>query len=125
MTNPSWRDPGRADADHRRRGPERRGCVLGQASPLARPPGARSSSARSASTTPRRTGDAPWARRAIYAGLAYFIMPIDLIPDWCPSVGYTDDAATLLMTLAFVSVYVGKDIKIRAAAKTADWFGEA
>ena len=52
-------------------------------------------------------------------------MPIDLIPDWCPSVGYTDDAATLLMTLAFVSVYVGKDIKIRAAAKTADWFGEA
>ena len=67
----------------------------------------------------------PWARRAIYAGLAYFLMPLDLVPDFVPVVGYTDDAATLLMTLAFVSAYVGKDIKIRAAAKAADWFGEA
>ena len=66
----------------------------------------------------------PWARRAIYAGLAYFLLPFDLIPDFIPAVGYTDDAATLLATLAFVSVYVGKDIKIRAAAKTAEWFGE-
>ena len=67
----------------------------------------------------------PWARRAIYAGLAYFLMPFDLVPDFLPAVGYTDDAATLLMTLAFVSAYVGKDIKIHAAAKTAEWFGEA
>jgi len=67
----------------------------------------------------------PWARRAIYAGLAYFLMPFDLVPDFLPAVGYTDDAATLLMTLAFVSAYVGKDIKVHAAAKTAEWFGEA
>ena len=67
----------------------------------------------------------PWARRAIYAGLAYFLMPFDLVPDFLPAVGYTDDAATLLLTLAFVSAYVGTDIKIRAAAKTAEWFGEA
>jgi uncharacterized membrane protein YkvA (DUF1232 family) len=67
----------------------------------------------------------PWARRAIYAGLAYFLVPFDLVPDFLPAVGYTDDAATLLMTLAFVSAYVGKDIKSRAAAKTADWFGDA
>ena len=67
----------------------------------------------------------PWARRAIYAALAYFILPFDLIPDMVPVVGYSDDAATLLLTLAFVSAYVGKDIKIRAAAKTAEWFGEA
>jgi uncharacterized membrane protein YkvA (DUF1232 family) len=52
-------------------------------------------------------------------------LPLDLIPDFVPVVGYSDDAATLLMTLAFVSTYVGKDIKIRAAAKTAEWFGEA
>jgi uncharacterized membrane protein YkvA (DUF1232 family) len=65
----------------------------------------------------------PWARRAIYAGLAYFLVPFDFVPDFIPAVGYTDDAATLLATLAFVSVYVGKDIKIRAAAKTAEWFG--
>jgi uncharacterized membrane protein YkvA (DUF1232 family) len=67
----------------------------------------------------------PWARRAIYAGLAYFILPLDLIPDFVPVVGYSDDAATLLMTLAFVSTYVGKDIQIRAAATAAEWFGEA
>jgi uncharacterized membrane protein YkvA (DUF1232 family) len=65
----------------------------------------------------------PWARRAIYAGLAYFIVPFDLIPDFLPGVGYTDDAATLLLTLFAVSAYVPRDVKIRARAKTNEWFG--
>jgi uncharacterized membrane protein YkvA (DUF1232 family) len=64
-----------------------------------------------------------WARRAIYAGLAYFILPLDLVPDLVPGVGYSDDAATLLLTLAAVSAYVSGDIKVRARAKAAEWFG--
>ena len=64
-----------------------------------------------------------WARRAIYGALAYFILPIDLVPDLLPGIGYTDDAGTLLATLAAVSMYVTRDIKVRARAKTAEWFG--
>ena len=65
-----------------------------------------------------------WARRAIYGALAYFILPIDLVPDLLPGIGYADDATTLLATLAAVSMYVTRDIKIRARAKTAEWLGE-
>ncbi len=66
----------------------------------------------------------PWAKRTIYAALAYFVVPFDLIPDFIPGIGYTDDAATLLFTLFIVSAYVHADIKIRARQKMLDWFGE-
>jgi uncharacterized membrane protein YkvA (DUF1232 family) len=66
----------------------------------------------------------PWARRVIYAGLAYFIVPFDLVPDFIPGVGFTDDAGTLLFTLFVVSAYVHRDVKIRARQKMVDWFGE-
>jgi len=68
-------------------------------------------------------GTPVWAKRAIYAGLAYFIMPFDLVPDFLPGVGFTDDAATLLVTLLAVTAYVDRDIKVRARAKVAEWFG--
>jgi uncharacterized membrane protein YkvA (DUF1232 family) len=64
-----------------------------------------------------------WAKRAIYAALAYFIVPFDLIPDFVPGIGFTDDAATLLFTLFVVSAYVSRDIKIRARVKTDEWLG--
>ena len=35
--------------------------------------------------------------------LAYFVMPIDLIPDFLPLVGFTDDAAVIAAALAAVS----------------------
>jgi uncharacterized membrane protein YkvA (DUF1232 family) len=41
-----------------------------------------------------------WAKRSIYAGLAYFIVPFDLIPDFISGIGYTDDATTLRLTLS-------------------------
>jgi len=66
----------------------------------------------------------PWAKRAIYAALAYFVVPLDLIPDFIPGVGFTDDAATLLFTLFVVSAYVHTDVKIHARQKMVDWFGE-
>ena len=65
-----------------------------------------------------------WAKRTIYAGLAYFVVPFDLVPDFIPGIGFTDDAATRLFTLLLVSAYVHTDIKIRARQKTIDWFGE-
>src|SRR5512143_3495415 len=65
----------------------------------------------------------PWAKRAIYSALAYFVVPFDLIPDFIPGVGFTDDAATLLFTLFVVSAYVSRDVKVRARTKVDQWFG--
>ena len=65
----------------------------------------------------------PWAKRAIYSALAYFVIPFDLIPDFIPGIGFTDDAATLLFTLFAVSAYVSRDVKVRARATTDRWFG--
>lgn len=42
----------------------------------------------------------PISTRAILAGaLAYFVMPVDVIPDALVALGFTDDAAVLMMAL--------------------------
>ena len=42
------------------------------------------------------------ARGILLAALAYFVMPIDLIPDFLAGVGFTDDIAVL--TAAFTAI---------------------
>ena len=41
-----------------------------------------------------------WAKTAIYGALAYFISPIDAIPDITPLVGFTDDLGALAAAIA-------------------------
>jgi len=60
----------------------------------------------------------------LVALLGYLALPFDLVPDFIPVVGFTDDAATLLFTLFAVSAYVHTDIKVRARNKMVSWFGE-
>lgn len=49
------------------------------------------------------------AKGMIFAGLAYFVMPIDAIPDIFAGIGFTDDAAVIAALLATV----GANIKRR------------
>jgi uncharacterized membrane protein YkvA (DUF1232 family) len=63
-----------------------------------------------------------WAKTIIYSALAYFISPIDAIPDITPVVGYTDDLGALVSALATVSMYVTEDVKNKARQKLSDWF---
>lgn len=49
------------------------------------------------------------AKGMIFAGLAYFVMPIDTIPDVFAGIGFTDDAAVIAALLATV----GANIKRR------------
>lgn len=42
----------------------------------------------------------------LIAALAYFVMPVDAIPDFVAGFGFTDDAAVLAMALGLVSGYV-------------------
>jgi len=44
----------------------------------------------------------PWYRKGVAIGaLAYFILPIDAIPDFVPVVGYLDDAGILTAAVAY------------------------
>lgn len=60
----------------------------------------------------------------IYGALGYFILPIDLIPDAIPVVGYSDDLAALVACVAAVSMCITPEIKAQAKSKLHDWFGE-
>lgn len=60
----------------------------------------------------------------IYGALGYFILPIDLIPDMTPGVGYTDDMAALLWALHAVWSNVTPEIEKKAKACLREWFGE-
>ncbi len=53
------------------------------------------------------------AKAMIMAGLAYFVVPTDAIPDFLAVVGFTDDAAVIAALLAIV----GKNLKPRHKAE--------
>ncbi|MFC4779566.1 YkvA family protein [Paenibacillus sp. GCM10023252] len=63
-----------------------------------------------------------WAKTVIIGALAYFISPLDAIPDIVPAAGYTDDLGTLAAALGTIAVYINDDIRNKAADKLASWF---
>jgi len=53
--------------------------------------------------------EVPWGIiAAIVAALLYILSPIDLLPDFIPFIGYTDDVALLLLVWAGISHEVQK-----------------
>lgn len=60
----------------------------------------------------------------IYGALGYFILPVDLIPDFVPVAGYTDDLAALVWALHAVIKNVTPEIKRQAKDKLHKWFGD-
>lgn len=72
-----------------------------------------------------KDGNVPaWAKTVIIGALAYFISPVDAIPDIVPVAGFTDDLGSLAAALGIVAVYINDDIKQKAKSKLVDWFGE-
>lgn len=65
-----------------------------------------------------------WARATIYGALAYFVVPLDAIPDLLPGVGYTDDLWTLAAAVAAVALFIDDDVKEKTAATLAAWSWE-
>lgn len=63
-----------------------------------------------------------WAKTVIYGALAYFVMPLDAIPDVAPVVGYTDDLGAIAAALATCAAYINQEVKDLATGKLADWF---
>jgi len=58
-------------------------------------------------------------KAVLFGALAYFIMPIDLIPDVIAWVGFTDDAAVLYAALRIVAPHI-KDHHRRQARAAID-----
>ena len=64
-----------------------------------------------------------WARTVIYGALAYFVLPVDAMPDAIPVAGFTDDLGALAAALGTVSMYVTDQVKQMASEKMREWFG--
>jgi len=63
-----------------------------------------------------------WARGVIYAALAYFITPIDAVPDALPG-GFLDDLGVLAGALATVALHITPEVNRQAQEKLAFWLG--
>ena len=63
-------------------------------------------------------------KAGIFAALGYFISPIDMIPDFAPIVGYTDDAAAIAIAITLAHIYIDDEVKRKAQDKLVDLFGK-
>lgn len=61
-------------------------------------------------------------RTKIVGALGYLILPTDLIPDFIPVAGYTDDLAALMWALYSVARNVTPEVRIQARQKLGEWF---
>ena len=69
--------------------------------------------------------EVPKKSKAIILGaLGYFILPLDLIPDFAVGVGFTDDIGALIAALWQVAMYIDDEVKAQAKSKLRDWFGD-
>ena len=64
-----------------------------------------------------------WAKTIMFGALAYFISPVDAIPDITPVVGYADDLGAISAAIAMVSLYINADVKEQAKQQLKRWFG--
>lgn len=55
-----------------------------------------------------------WVKGTVAAALAYFALPIDVIPDFIVGMGFTDDMAAVMTAYKAVSGHVTEDHKDRA-----------
>lgn len=63
-------------------------------------------------------------KAAIFATLGYFIMPLDIIPDFAPIVGYTDDATAIAAALVLAHAFIDDSVRQRARETLTNFFGK-
>lgn len=60
----------------------------------------------------------------IYGALGYFILPLDVLPDFIPLAGFSDDLTAVIWALHTVWKNITPEMKAQAAARTREWFGD-
>ena len=58
----------------------------------------------------------------IYGALGYFILPVDLIPDAIPMVGFSDDLAALIAVYVAMKRSITPEIELQAKDRLRRWF---
>lgn len=67
----------------------------------------------------------PFQQKMLIIGaLGYFILPVDMIPDFIPAAGFADDAAAIVACLKTVSDNVTPEVKKKTINTLHDWFDE-
>lgn len=74
--------------------------------------------------TAQQPGTPAWAKSVIYGALAYFIVPLDAMPDIAPLLGFTDDMSVLAAALVTVALHINDEARAQARSRMARWFGE-
>ena len=64
----------------------------------------------------------PQVRLSIMGALTYLIVPFDLIPDFIPASGFSDDLVALTAVISLWQHYITPEIKFRAKSKLDKWF---
>ena len=59
---------------------------------------------------------------SIIGALTYLIVPLDLIPDFIPATGFSDDLVALTAVITLWQHYITEEMKIRANSKLENWF---
>jgi len=62
-------------------------------------------------------GTPTWAKKIVLGSFAYFLSPIDAIPDLTPLIGMTDDLSVLSFGLITIACYINDDIRVKARLK--------
>ena len=63
-----------------------------------------------------------WAQGVAFAALAYFISPVDAIPDITPAIGYADDTGVLATAIVSLRAYISAEAARQANKKLREWF---
>lgn len=68
-------------------------------------------------------GDTPYqVRLTMVAALTYLLLPLDLIPDFLPVAGFSDDLVALTALLGLCGRHLTPEIRLRAQRKLDRWF---
>ena len=59
----------------------------------------------------------------VYGALGYFILPVDLIPDWIPVIGLTDDFGALMYAYERIKENITDETREKAKIKLIEIFG--
>ncbi len=63
-----------------------------------------------------------WAKNIVIGSLAYFLSPIDGIPDLSPFIGFTDDLGILSFGMVSIACYIDKEVRHKARKNLGRFF---
>lgn len=64
----------------------------------------------------------PKEKAMVIGALGYFIIPVDLIPDAIPVLGFSDDLAALMAAYSYVKGHLTPEVRLMARNKLCEWF---